>query len=337
VRLQDFSYDLPEELIAQEPLKERDQSRLLVLNRHNADVSHRRFTDIAEYLESGDLMVFNNTRVVATRIHGFKDTGGAVEAILLSKLGDYRWRAMVKPGRRVPIGTKLNFGDGKLIGTAIERFDDGGRILEFSCEGNCDEKIAELGDVPLPPYINKRLEDRERYQTVYAELDGSAAAPTAGLHFTPRVFDAIKAKGIESVFITLHVGIGTFRPVRVENILEHEMHAESVFLDERSTEKINSCKGRIICVGTTTARALESAAIGRHQVRPMREETRLFITPGYEFRIIDALITNFHMPRSTLLILISSLAGRNLIMNAYQEAVKERYRFLSFGDAMLIY
>ncbi len=334
--LKDFDYPLPEELIAQEPLAERDQSRLLVLDRETGNISHRQFRNILEYIEPGDLMVFNDTRVVATRLFGSKPTGARVEALLTANLGENRWRAMIKPGRRVPVGTELSFGEGELRALVVDRSDDGGRIVEFSSDGDTEDLIATLGEVPLPPYICKRLEDRERYQTVYATEDGSAAAPTAGLHFTPQVLQAIRDKGVETVFITLHVGIGTFRPVRVENILEHEMHAEHVFLGEDAAEKLNSCKGRIICVGTTTARALESAAVAKRRVEPMCAETKLFMTPGYEFKMIDALVTNFHMPRSTLLVLISALAGRDTIMNAYAEAIRERYRLLSFGDAMLI-
>lgn len=336
MHLQDFNYDLPEELIAQEPLAERDQSRLLVLNKKTGSIEHKKFLDLPGYLEPGDLLVLNDTRVIASRLHGRKESGGAVEALLLTRINNHRWQAMVKPGRRVPVGTEIIFGDGELTARTIDRLDDGGRILEFSCAGNCDDLISTLGETPLPPYIHRKLEDRERYQTVYAESEGSAAAPTAGLHFTPRVFDAIRAKGIETAFVTLHVGIGTFRPVRVENIMEHEMHAEFVFINKATAEKINSCKGRIICVGTTTARALESAAVEKHRIKPMCDETRLFITPGYDLKIIDALVTNFHMPRSTLLILISAFAGRDKIMKAYHEAIEHRYRMLSFGDAMLI-
>jgi len=337
VRLQEFDYDLPEELIAQEPLPERDQSRLLVLNRETGEVRHRRFPDIVEYLRPGDVMVLNDTRVVATRLRGRKTTGGTVEALLLASLGGGRWRAVVKPGRRVRIGTALVFGEGELRATVVERTEDGGRVLEFSSNGDCEDAVARLGEVPLPPYVSRKLEDRERYQTIYGRVGGSAAAPTAGLHFTPRLLEAVRSRSVETVFITLHVGIGTFRPVRVENVLEHEMHAESVFLSEASAEKINSCQGRIVCVGTTTARALESAAVGKRRVQPMCGETRLFITPGYEFQVIDALVTNFHMPRSTLLVLVSAFAGRDRIMTAYREAIAERYRFLSFGDAMLIH
>lgn len=336
MRLEEFDYKLPLELIAQEPIEERDQSRLLVLDRATGETEHRHFLDLVDYLRPGDLMVLNDTRVVATRLFGHKATGGAVEALLLSKLDDRRWRAMVKPGRRVPVGTRITFGDGELSAVTIERSDDGGRTLEFECDGDCNQMIARLGEAPLPPYISKKLGERERYQTVYAEQEGSAAAPTAGLHFTKRIFDAIRKKGVDLLFITLHVGVGTFRPVRVENVLEHEMHAESVFLSGAAAERINSHRGRIVCVGTTTARALESASVAKKRVEPMCGETRLFITPGYEFKIIDALVTNFHLPRSTLLILVSAFGGRDNIQKAYREAVQERYRFLSFGDAMFI-
>lgn len=335
MRLQDFDYDLPEELIAQEPIPERDKSRLLVVHRDSGRLEHRRFPDISEYLAPGDLLVLNNTRVVATRLRGRKASGAAVEALLLTRLSDKRWHAMIKPGRRVQVGTEIYFGE-ELSAVAIERTDQGGRIIEFECKGNCDELIARLGEVPLPPYICKKLEDRERYQTVYAAEDGSAAAPTAGLHFTDRVFESLREKGVDTVSITLHVGIGTFRPIRVENVLEHEMHSEFVLLNDAAAEKINSCRGRIVCVGTTTARALESAAVAPKKVEPMCGGTNLFMTPGYEFKMIDALVTNFHMPRSTLLVLVSALAGRELIMKAYREAIEQKYRLLSFGDAMLI-
>ncbi len=337
MNIRDFDYGLTVDLIAQDPLKERDQSRLLVLDKVTGDIAHRCFTDVLEYLRPDDLMVFNDTRVVATRLRGVKPaTGGFVEALLTARLADNRWKAIVKPGRRVPVGTQIAFGNEDLEAVAVERLPDGGRVLEFSGNGNCDELIGRLGEVPLPPYIGKKLEDRQRYQTVYATHDGSAAAPTAGLHFTEQILSAIRSMGIEMAFITLHVGIGTFRPVRVENIEDHEMHAESVLLSEEAAERVNACKGRIVCVGTTTARALESAAVAEHRVRPMCEETRLFMTPGYEFKIVDALVTNFHMPRSTLMILVSALAGTESIQKAYKEAIRERYRFLSFGDAMLI-
>lgn len=336
--LEQFSYELPEELIAQEPIRERDKSRLLVLHKKTGQIEHRRFFDIVEYLEAGDLMVMNNTRVTATRLYGSKLlTGGSVEALLMKKVGPSRWEAMVKPGRRVQIGAKLDFGGG-LEAEVVDRLPDGGRVLQFVCEGNCDELIAERGEVPLPPYICRKLEkeERERYQTIYSCEGGSCAAPTAGLHFTPELLGKLKEKGIEFAQVTLTVGIATFRPVRVENILDHEMHKEAVTVTSTACEKINSRKGRLFTVGTTTARALESAAVEKGQVEPFCGETGLYITPGYEFKAVDSLVTNFHMPRSTLLILISALAGRENIVRAYEEAVRERYRFLSFGDAMLI-
>ena len=336
MRLELFDYKLPEELIAQEPIPERDQSRLLVLHKKTGDIEHRRFVDIVDYIQPGDLMVLNDTRVTATRLHGCKAlTGGAVEALLIKNLAPGRWEAMVKPGRRVPVGTRLDFGE-RLEAEVVERREDGGRVLQFICEKDCDALIAEVGEVPLPPYIYRRLEERERYQTVYAREGGSAAAPTAGLHFTPRIFDSLKGKGADFAHVTLHIGIATFRPVRAENILEHEMHKEFISVSPAVAEKINARKGRLITVGTTTARALESAAAEKGKAGPFCGETGIYLTPGYNFKLVDVLITNFHMPHSTLLILVSALAGRDNIIRAYKEAVREKYRFLSFGDAMLI-
>ena len=337
MRLSDFNYVLPEELIAQQPLERRDQSRLLVVDRARQAIEHRKFLDIFDYLNEDDLMVFNNTRVSAARIYGHKETGGKVEVLLMKHLGPGLWHGMVKPGRRTPVGTSLIFEEG-LCAEVIERTDEGGRVLRFACESgqSPDEVIAHTGQVPLPPYIYTRLEDRERYQTVYAKTEGSAAAPTAGLHFTPEMLEGIRARGIGTVFVTLHVGIATFRPVRTENIAEHEMHTEEFEISEESAEAINSARGRIVCVGTTTARALEAAAVGKRRVAPKRAQTHLFITPGYDFKIVEALVTNFHMPKSTLLILVSALAGSGLVKRAYQQAARERYRFLSFGDAMLV-
>lgn len=333
--LREFDYALPEELIAQEPLVERDKSRLLVVKRKSQAVEHRDFADILDYLHEDDLMVFNNTRVVAARLNGFKESGGKVEALLMKRIEAGVWEAMVKPGRRVGVGVKLIF-DGGLSADVIDRTPEGGRILRMYAESDPDELIAKLGQVPLPPYIHKRLNDPDRYQTVYAASDGSVAAPTAGLHFTPALLEKIKAKGIQTAFVTLHVGIATFRPVRTESIEDHEMHTEDYEISEASAELINSAKGRIVCVGTTTARALESAAIDKRRVAVGSGSTNLFIKPPYDFRIVEAMITNFHIPKSTLLVLISALAGTTLIQKAYQEAVKERYRFLSFGDAMFI-
>ncbi|MCX6345563.1 MAG: tRNA preQ1(34) S-adenosylmethionine ribosyltransferase-isomerase QueA, partial [Armatimonadetes bacterium] len=329
--LNDFSYALPEELIAQEPLAERDQSRLLVVDRKTQAIEHKKFSDMLDYLNDDDLMVFNNTRVVATRIHGIKETGGNVEALLMKRIAPGLWEAMVKPGRRVQVGTKLIF-DCALRADVVERTVEGGRILRLEAETDPDELVGTLGQVPLPPYIHKRLDDPQRYQTVYAEADGSAAAPTAGLHFTPALLEKIRNKGIKMAFVTLHIGIATFRPVRTENIEDHEMHTENYEINEACEDIINSAQGRIVCVGTTTARALESAAVAKRRVAPGAGKTDIFIKPPYDFKIVEALITNFHVPKSTLLIMISALAGTALIRKAYEEAVRERYRFLSFGD-----
>lgn len=336
MQLSDFSYPLPEELIAQEPLRERDKSRLLVVNREKETIEHRRFLDLLDFLRDDDLMVFNDTRVVAARLTGRKETGGQVEALLLRRISDGLWEAMVKPGRRVGIGIKLIFDQG-LTADVLDRTDAGGRILRFDGDGDLEKLISRVGQVPLPPYIHKRLTDPERYQTVYANAEGSAAAPTAGLHFTPALLKRIKDRGIKIVFVTLHVGIATFRPVRTENLDEHEMHSEWFEISEENAEAINSTKGRIISVGTTTARALESAAVGKRKVAAVNGETNLFIKPPYEFKIVEGLITNFHMPKSTLLIMVSTFAGTKLVQRAYHEALEQKYRFLSFGDAMFLY
>jgi S-adenosylmethionine:tRNA ribosyltransferase-isomerase len=336
MRLSDFDYTLPEELIAQEPLAERDKSRLLVVNRTAQTIEHRQFAEILEYLRDDDLMVMNDTRVVAVRLYGSKSTGGAVEALVMKRIEPGVWRAMVKPGRRVHVGARLEF-DGGLTADVVERTEEGGRILRFSAGSDPDELIAEMGEVPLPPYIHKELRDRDRYQTVYAAADGSAAAPTAGLHFTDDLLRKIRATGIKTVFVTLHVGVATFRPVRTENVEDHDMHSESFEISDECAEAINSAKGRIICVGTTSARALESAAVGKRQVVPTRADTKLFIRPPYDFQIIDGLITNFHIPKSTLLMLVSAFGGTELIRRAYAEAVTGKYRFFSFGDAMFLY
>ncbi len=333
--LSDFDYPLPEELIAQEPLAERDRSRLLVLDRANATIEHRSFYQILDYLRDDDLIVFNNTRVIAARLNGHKETGGKVEALLVGHISPGVWEAIVKPGRRVGVGTGLVFDDG-LTAKVVERTDIGGRILQFDAELDPDALIESVGQVPLPPYIHRRLEDPERYQTVYAATKGSVAAPTAGLHFTPALLEQIKGRGIRTVFITLHVGIATFRPVRTDDVDNHEMHTEHFEINEESADAINSATGRIVCVGTTTARALESAATAHRKIAPMRAKTDLFIRSPYRFKIVEALITNFHIPKSTLLILVSALAGKELIRSAYEEAIKRQYRFLSFGDAMFI-
>lgn len=346
MRLSEFDYHLPEELIAQEPLAERDRSRLLVVDRKTQAIEHRFFYDLADYLRDDDLVVLNDTRVTRARLVGRKETGGRAEVLLLERLGPGLWEAMVKPGRRVGVGVRLIFERG-LAAEVIDRTQTGGRILSFlpasvpDCEGGTDageidELVAGVGQVPLPPYIHKPLEDPERYQTVYAASEGSTAAPTAGLHFTPAMLDAIRSRGIRIVSVTLRVGIATFRPVRTPDIEDHRMHTELFEITPASAEEINSAPGRIVCVGTTTARALESAAVGRRKVRATVEQTGLFIRPGYDFKIVEALVTNFHMPRSTLLIMVSAFAGVELVRKAYREAVRERYRFLSFGDAMML-
>ena len=336
MHLSDFSYALPPEMIAQEPLEQRDQSKLLVLHRDTGEIEHRRFFNLPEYLRPGDLLVFNDTLVTALRLKGEKPaTGGKVEALLLREVGPNRWDAVVKPGRRVGVGAVIEFDEG-VIAKVVERTESGGRILDFGDAPGTAEAIRRIGEVPLPPYIEKILRDESRYQTIYASEPGSAAAPTAGFHFTPELLAKVREMGVETVFVTLHVGIATFRPVRTENIAEHEMHTERISVSQEAAEKINSAQGRIIAVGTTTARVLESAAVSKCKVAPIDRETNLFITPGYEFKIIDGLVTNFHMSKSTLLILISAFAGRDLIAKAYEEAKQHNYRFLSFGDAMFI-
>lgn len=334
--LSDFNYMLPEELIAQEPLEERDQSRLLVVSKDEQTIGHRKFFEITDYLQEDDLLVFNNTRVTAARLFGSKDTGGKVEALLMKRLSPAVWEAMVKPGRRVSVGADLTFERG-LRAEVVDRTREGGRILRFFADSDPEEIISSVGQVPLPPYIHKRLDDPERYQTVYAASGGSAAAPTAGLHFTPALLDSIRAKGVKTAFVTLHVGIATFRPVRTEIVEDHEMHTEYYEISPETADIINSVKGRIVCVGTTTARALESAAVGKRRVAAGNAESNLFIKPPYDFKIVEALVTNFHVPKSTLLILISAFAGKELIQRAYTEAIRERYRFLSFGDAMFLH
>jgi len=334
-RLSDYDYELPPEFIAQDPLPERDRSKLLVLRRETGDIEHRRFFDLPEYLDAGDLLVMNDTLVTARRLHGAKPTGGKVEALLIRQIGGNRWEAMVKPGRRVAVGTRIDF-EGGLTAEVVDRTEDGGRILDFGDALGVAEEIDRVGEVPLPPYILKKIEEAARYQTVYAQSPGSAAAPTAGLHFTPKLLDVLRRKGVGTATVTLDVGIATFRPVRTENITDHVMHKERVSISPKAAETINSATRRIISVGTTTARVLESAAVGKRKVAPIDGDTGLYITPGYEFKVIDGLVTNFHMPKSTLLILVSTFAGRDKIMAAYEEAKREHYRFLSFGDAMLI-
>jgi S-adenosylmethionine:tRNA ribosyltransferase-isomerase len=336
-----FDFDLPEELIAQTPLPNRDASRLMVLDKKTGEIRHETFRNILSYLREGDCLVLNDTRVMPARLYGEKeDTGANIEVLLLKQLEGDRWETLVKPARRVKDGTKIIFGDGRLKATCVDTLEHGGRVLQFSYRGIFYEVLEQLGEMPLPPYIKEKLDDPERYQTVYAREIGSAAAPTAGLHFTEQLLDDIRAKGVHIAFITLHVGLGTFRPVNVENIEEHDMHAEFYQMTEETAQLLNETRrqgGRIIAVGTTSTRTLETIA-ARHNGTFVAESgwTDIFIYPGYEFKAIDGLVTNFHLPKSTLIMLVSALAGRENILRAYNVAVKERYRFFSFGDAMLI-
>ncbi|MDK2798501.1 MAG: S-adenosylmethionine:tRNA ribosyltransferase-isomerase [Clostridiales bacterium] len=341
MKRKDFYYDLPEELIAQEPLNDRQMSRLMVLNKNTGEIRHDVFKNIIEYLNPGDCLVLNDTKVIPARLFGVKeDTGGKIEFVLLHQINKYEWEVILKPGKRAKKGARFVFGNGELKAEIKEIVNDGNRIVKFEYNGIFEEVLDQLGEMPLPHYITKKLENKDRYQTVYAKNKGSAAAPTAGLHFTHGLLEAIRQKGIEVVFITLHVGLGTFRPVKVENITEHKMHSEFYVLSDESAEKINACKqngGRIIAVGTTSCRTLETAANKKGLVQPGSGWTDIFIFPGYAFKMIDALITNFHLPESTLLMLVSALAGREHILHAYDIAIKEKYRFFSFGDAMFIY
>lgn len=337
LKLHDFDYNLPTELIAQYPVEPRDACRLMVLDKNIGSVAHRMFPSLLEYLHEGDTLVFNDTRVIPARLWAKKaQTGGVVEVLLLSAQGNDRWEAMLKPGRRVQPGTELVFGDGELTADVLQRLPNGGRILQFKSVKSVDAVLHRLGQMPLPPYIKARLEDPERYQTVYSHREGSAAAPTAGLHFTDDLLKKIDAMGVRRVFVTLNIGLDTFRPVREEKIAEHEMHSERFEITEEAAEAINNTPGRIFAVGTTSARTLESAADGKRHVRVTKENTRLFITPGYEYQVVEGMITNFHLPCSTLLMMISALAGRDRVLAAYEEAVREKYKFFSFGDAMLI-
>ncbi|MED0654998.1 tRNA preQ1(34) S-adenosylmethionine ribosyltransferase-isomerase QueA [Anoxybacillus geothermalis] len=336
-----FDFHLPEELIAQTPLPDRAASRLMVLDKRTGAIRHETFRNIISYLNPGDCLVLNDTRVMPARLYGEKaETGGTVEVLLLKQLDGDRWETLVKPGKRVKPGTKLTFGGGKLQAVCLDTLEHGGRVLEFSYDGLFYEVLAELGEMPLPPYIKEKLDDPERYQTVYAREIGSAAAPTAGLHFTEELLEDIRQKGVHIAFITLHVGLGTFRPVQVDDVEKHDMHAEFYQMSEETAETLNRVRnqgGRIIAVGTTSTRTLETIA-GKHNGRFVAESgwTDIFIYPGYEFKGIDGLVTNFHLPKSTLIMLVSALAGREHILHAYEVAVKERYRFFSFGDAMLI-
>ena len=340
--LHDFYYDLPEELIAQDPLSDRSSSRLMVLDKETGEIEHKIFRDIVDYLKPGDCLVVNDTKVIPARLIGTKaDTGATIEVLLLKRLEDRQdtWEVLVKPGKKAKPGTVINFGDGLLKGTVIDVVEEGNRLIQFSYEGIFEEILDQLGQMPLPPYITHRLEDKNRYQTVYAKHEGSAAAPTAGLHFTKELLKQIEDMGVNIARVTLHVGLGTFRPVKVENVLEHHMHSEYYNVTETAAKMINDTKkngGRIIAVGTTSTRTLESVADENGIIHPGCGNTEIFIYPGYKFKAIDCLITNFHLPESTLLMLVSALAGKEHIMAAYEEAVKERYRFFSFGDAMFI-
>lgn len=337
---QDFNFDLPEELIAQDPLEDRSSSRLLVLNKETGETQHKVFKDIIDYLQPGDCLVINNTKVIPARLIGEKEgTGAKVEILLLKRQENDIWEALVKPGKKAKIGSKIIFGGGILKGEIVKIVEEGNRLVQFHYEGIFEEILDKLGQMPLPPYITHQLEDKNRYQTVYAKYEGSAAAPTAGLHFTKELLEQITEKGIVIANVTLHVGLGTFRPVKEENILEHHMHSEFYQIEEEEADKINQAKkngGRIVCVGTTSCRTVESAADDNGFVKAGSGDTEIFIYPGYRFKVLDALITNFHLPESTLIMLVSALAGRENTLNAYETAVKERYRFFSFGDAMFI-
>jgi S-adenosylmethionine:tRNA ribosyltransferase-isomerase len=340
MRVSDFHYDLPQELIAQEPLKDRHLSRLLVLDKETGNIEHKVFKDIIKYLNKGDCIVLNDTRVLPARLLGEKeDTGGKIEFVLLKKIEGDIWEVILKPGRRAKPKARFIFGNGELKAEVLEIVEEGNRLVRFEYEGVFEEVLDRVGIVPLPPYITKKLDDSERYQTVYSRHKGSAAAPTAGLHFTKELLDEVKNKGIEIAFVTLHVGLGTFRPVKVEDIKEHIMHSEYYWIGDEDCEKINRAKksgNRVISVGTTSSRVLETVGDEDGMVKSQKGWTDIFIYPGYNFKVVDALITNFHLPCSTLLMLVSALAGRINILNAYEEAVKESYRFFSFGDAMFI-
>lgn len=340
MKTSDFFYDLPKELIAQTPLEPRDSSRLMVLSRQTGEVSHRHFTDILEYLNPGDLLVVNNSRVLPARLYGVRaDTGARVELLLLEQKTASRWETLVKPGKRTREGAKLLFGEGLLTGEIVKVQEDGNRIIEFTCEGDIYAVLDRIGQMPLPPYITEELRDKERYQTVYSKDLGSAAAPTAGLHFTRELLAAAQAKGVGVAELTLHVGLGTFRPVKVDDVTSHKMHSEHYFLPEETAERINRAKEngkRVIAVGTTSCRTLESIATFRGKIEACGGATDIFIYPGYEFKCIDGLITNFHLPESTLIMLVAAFCGYEFTMRAYRTAVAEKYRFFSFGDAMLI-
>ena len=337
----DFFYELPPELIAQTPLADRTASRLMMLNKQTGSITHKHFYDIVDNLQSGDCLVMNNTRVIPARLYGTKEgSGGKIEFLLLKRLELDKWEVILKPGKKAKVGSRFEFGGGLLKAEVLEIIEDGNRIVQFEYDGVWEELLDKLGEMPLPPYIKEKLTDRERYQTVYSKIEGSAAAPTAGLHFTKELLNKIEAKGITLAYLTLHVGLGTFRPVSVDNVEDHLMHSEYYQIDKETADKINNARkngGRIIAVGTTSVRTLETVADQDGTVKPASGNTSIFIYPGYKFKSIDGLITNFHLPESTLLMLVSALAGKENIMNAYKCAVCEKYRFFSFGDAMFIY
>jgi len=341
LKVKDFYFDLPQELIAQVPLEKRDESKLMVVNKINGEIEHKKFKDIIDYFEEGDTLVLNDTRVLPARLHGIKEeTGAKMEFLLLRRLEKDIWETLVKPGKRAKLGSRFIFGNGELKAEIIEVLENGNRKVRFEYQGIFEEVLDMLGEMPLPPYITEKLEDRERYQTVYSKEVGSAAAPTAGLHFTEELLEQIKGKGVKVAFITLHVGLGTFRPVKAENIEEHEMHSEYYYLSKETADIINATKEagkRVIAVGTTSNRTLESVSDENGRVKEASGYTNIFIYPGYKFKIVDALITNFHLPESTLIMLISAFSNKDIVMNAYKIAVENKYRFFSFGDAMFLH
>lgn len=340
MKVTDYYFDLPQEQIAQDPLEDRSSSRLLVLDKETGEYSHHIFRDITQFLKPGDCLVLNNTKVIPARLFGEKEgTQAKIEILLLKRKENDVWETLVKPGKKAKIGTKIIFGGGLLVGEVVDIVEEGNRLIKFTYEGIFEEILDQLGQMPLPPYITHQLKDKNRYQTVYAKYDGSAAAPTAGLHFTPELLQQVKDMGVDIAEVTLHVGLGTFRPVKVDNILEHHMHSEFYMVTQEAADKINNAKKnghRVICVGTTSCRTIESAADENGMLRESSGWTEIFIYPGYQFKVLDCLITNFHLPESTLLMLVSALAGREHVLAAYEEAVKEGYRFFSFGDAMFI-
>lgn len=340
MKTHDFYYDLPQELIAQTPVEPRDHSRLMVLDRRTGQVEDRHFYDLVDYLKEGDLLVVNNSRVLPARLYGKKlETGSHMELLLLEQKGNLLWETLVKPGKKAKPGARFSFGDGLLTGEIVEVKEDGNRLIQFSCEGNFFDVLDQIGQMPLPPYITEKLQDKERYQTVYSKETGSAAAPTAGLHFTEALMDKLRAKGVKIAEVTLHVGLGTFRPVKAEEVTDHKMHSEHYCLPQETADLINQTKangGRVIAVGTTSCRTLESVATFRGKIEACEGYTDIFIYPGYQFKVLDGLITNFHLPESTLIMLVSAFAGYDHVMAAYRHAVEDKYRFFSFGDAMLL-